>query len=290
MITNLKKKAAAVLLSVLFISTPMRAYGHVPWSQVNGRWISADGKTPIDGALEKGITITKYQNKKGAIDWRKVGKEDISFAMVLLGNYDEQDPYFDENMKGAEAAGIKAGVCFYGMARNAEEARKEAEYVLDIVKDYRVSYPISYDIESSPLLDGKYTRKQVTELVNAFCREIEEAGYRAVVFGDNEWMTEYMDVRKISYDIWYSRYGMANTFANRTIWRCTESGTVNGIQGNVCLEFSFDDYEESFLGTGWRQINGEEYYFYDYRMVKDTALYIDGIRYIFDRKGRNIIR
>ncbi len=283
---RMKNRLTLFLLTVavsLNLSTDV--YGFTPWSQVEEYWVSADGKTPIDGAVEKGVTITKYQNKAGSINWRKMKADGISFVMILLEHDDDSDQYFDENVKGATNAGLKVGVFFYSSAKSQEEAEKEARYVLNIIKDYRISYPIGYNIESSPLISGKVNKEQVTEQINTFCHEIEDAGYRTLVYGNHEWISRYMDIRKIPYDIWYSRYGMANKYANRTMWRCTDNGKVNGIQGSVCLEFSFEDYQGAFQETGWRKINGVEYYFVKHQIAKSVTLTIDGQKYYFDRRG-----
>ena len=284
------KIMALVMAAVVCIASPVTAWAFEPWTNVNGKWVGADGKTVIKEAVEKGITIGKYQNRAGIVNWKKLVLQDISFAMVRLGYYDDPDPYFDENMRGAQSVGIKTGVCFYGSASSIEAAKEEARYVLDIVKDYKVSYPIGYDIESSSLLELKLSKKQITEQVNAFCEVIEEAGYRVVVFGDYSWLTRHMDSRSIPYDIWYSRYGMSHQFQNRTLWRCTERASLDGIKGSVCLEFSFENYEDAFLGTGWRYINGNEYYFENYEMVKNTSMDIDGESYVFDADGFGILR
>lgn len=281
-----RHKVAALGLAVLFvIYCPMQVLAFEPWSKVGGYWISADGKTPIKEAVEKGITVTKYQNTAGEINWKMVVQDHISFAMVRLGYYKDPDPYFKENMRGAKSVGIATGVCFYGDAFNVDEAKKEARYVLDIVKEYEVAYPIAYDVESEELLKSGLTKAQITEQVGAFCKIIEDAGYKAVIFGSNDWLTQHMDTKKLPYDVWYSRYGLANSFENRTLWRCTDMGTVKGIEGNVCLEFSFEDYHKTYLGTGWRVINGKRYYFRNHKMVKNSTLKIDDTLYSFDGNG-----
>ncbi|MEI3188073.1 MAG: hypothetical protein V8S27_10180 [Lachnospiraceae bacterium] len=40
-----------------------------------------------------------------------------------------------------------------------------------------------------------------------------------------------------------------NQFANRTIWQPTETASVNGISGNVCVELAFKNYIGQ-VGTG----------------------------------------
>lgn len=281
------KIAALGMGTLLAILCPCRTWAFEPWSNVNGYWISADGKAVVKGALAKGVTISKYQNRAGDINWKQLAKSDVSFVMVRLGYYKDMDPYFKENMSNAESVGLDTGICFYGNATDVKGAEQEARYVLDIVKDYRVSYPIAYDVESQELLNRGATKSQITDQVQAFCKVIEDAGYKAAVLGNSEWLTQHMETKRISYDIWYSRYGMAHTFENRTLWRCTDSGSVPGITGSVCLEFAFEDYRETYPGTGWRTVNGKRYYYKDYRMVKSMTLWIEDQRYLFDEKGNS---
>ena len=145
-----REKVTALLMAALVsLGAATESFAFTPWSNINGKWISADGKTVIEDAVEKGITVSKYQNLKGKIDWKQVADDEISFAMVRLGYYEDKDPYFDQNMKDADEAGIKTGVCFYSNATTVQEVKKEAQYVLDIVKDYKVSYPISYDLDAA---------------------------------------------------------------------------------------------------------------------------------------------
>ncbi len=140
-------------------------------------------------------------------------------------------------------------------------------------------------MESEDLLEKGLTKAQITEQVGAFCKVIEDAGYKAMIFGEHEWLTQHLDMKKLDYDVWYSRYGITNNFDNRTLWRCTDQGSVKGIEGNVCLEFAFEDYEKSFPADGWRVINGKRYYFKNHWLAKDIALQIEGVVYFFDKEG-----
>ena len=281
-----RDRFAAVGMGIfLAILCPCRAWAFDPWSNLNGYWISADGRSTIEGAVKKGVTITKYQNKSGEIRWTQLAEDDISFVMVRLGYSDDMDPYFKANMEGAAKANLDIGVCFYSKAASAEEARKEAAYVLDVVKELKVSYPISFELDAQVVQEKKLARDQVTKLTGEFCDAIEEAGYKVVVFGDSEWLTQHVEMRKLPYDVWYSRYGMAHDFPNRNLWRGTDRADVKGIEGSVCLEFAFVNYKRIFPGTGWREINGKQYYFKDYKMVKDTGVRIGEEVYFFDKEG-----
>lgn len=306
--TGLKQVLAAGLCAFMTLQMPaVTAHGELPehLTVTEGQFLRANG-TAIEGALAKGITISKYQNKAGEIDWNQVAGDGVTFAMVRLGYFNDMDPYFAENMINAAAHGIRTGVFFYTQALDEETARKEAQFVLEQIKDYPVSYPVAYDVESKYLLDMGKTPEEITAQVNAFCQVIAEAGYRPVVYANHEWLTRHMDTTKIPYDIWYARYETSvNEYPNRTIWQYTQDGTVAGISGKVCIEVSFADYSQLFPGTGWRQINGNYYYYENYqkktgwiqlgedwyylkedgKMAASESCQIDGIMYYFAENG-----
>ena len=54
-----------------------------------------------------------------------------------------EDPYFRQNIKGANAAGVKVGLYFYSQAINGQEAVDEASMVIRLIQETggRVSYP-----------------------------------------------------------------------------------------------------------------------------------------------------
>lgn len=283
-------RLAAGLMAMMMASAPLSASAAEPWTMENGQYVDASG-APIVGALEKGITVTKYQNRanaaKGGIDWAKVAADGVSFAMIRIGYYKDMDPYYSMNMQGAAANGIKTGVFFYTQALDVQSAVDEANYVLKMVRDYPVSYPIAYDVESQHLLDNGLTPQQITDNINAFCRTISDAGYRPVVYANNEWLTNHMDISQIPYDIWYARYGTINNCQNRTIWQSTDQGRVDGIDGNVTIEFSFVDYSTLIPAEGWKHVDGNWYYTKNY--VKQTGwVSVDGKWYYLDSNGAMI--
>ena len=169
------------------LAFPMAAQAKA-WDFENGSYVDASG-TPIEGAVAKGITVTKYQNRanrENGIDWGKVAADGVGFAMIRIGYYKDKDPYFDRNITEAAAHGIKTGVFFYTQALDAQTAADEAEYVLQVIKDFPVSYPVAYDVESNYLLEQGLSTAQITENVNAFCKVIADAGYCPIVYANND--------------------------------------------------------------------------------------------------------
>ena len=71
------------------------------------------GYTNADGSdlkyLEKGTEVSKFQNENGPIDWDAAKKDGLDFVMIRIAYGTKEDAYFDENVKGAQKAGIKVG-------------------------------------------------------------------------------------------------------------------------------------------------------------------------------------
>lgn len=302
-----KQIMTGILAGMLALSMGMPASAKLieTLTQVDGQFVRANGSV-VEGALAKGVTLSKYQNRAGTIDWERVKADGVSFAMIRLGYHNDLDPYFDENMRNAQAHGLKTGVFFYTQALDPATAVEEANFVLEIIKDYPVSYPVAYDVESQYLLDMGKTRQEITDQVNAFCQVIAAAGYRPIVYGNNEWLTRNMDTAQIPYDIWYSRYETSvNEYPNRTLWQYTDSGLVDGIAGEVCIDIAFVDYSQIIPATGWRAIGGRWYYYQDYQkqtgwlnlgevwyylnpdgsMAAGVTQTIDGVSYTFAEDG-----
>ena len=237
------------------------------WKKVNGVYVDNNGKT-IEGALLRGISVAKWQ---GDIDWAKVAADDISFAFIKMMSYGYEggytmDPNYEKNMKGAMDNGVQAAPYVYLQTKTVEEAKAAAKYAVEKVSGYNVKYPIAVDVESKYILE--LSVQELTDMVNAFCDTIVAAGYTPIVYSDYSKFTTEMDTKQIHYDIWLARYGADGTYEGRTIWQCTDKGHVNGINGNVCLEFAYKDYAPVTKGTAvdtgeWKNESGKWYFYRD---------------------------
>ena len=82
-----------------------------------------------------GIDVSTWQGK---IDWNQVKNSDVKFA-ILRSSFGSPDPsqvdnQFENNYKGAKAAGIPVGAYHYGYAVSEAEARQEARFFLDTIQ------------------------------------------------------------------------------------------------------------------------------------------------------------
>ncbi len=198
------------------------------------------------GNSKVGIDVSKWN---GDIDWDKVKNAGVEFAIVRAGYRGSvtgslvQDPYFETNMKGAAAAGIPTGVYFFTQAVNEVEAVEEASMVLELVREHKLNYPIFIDTEGAGG-DGRADGLDVetrTLVCEAFCRTIENAGYRAGVYGSRNWYNNKLQANRLeNYCIWLAEYRSVPIYQGYyQMWQHTSKGKVDGIQGNVDMNISY---------------------------------------------------
>jgi len=283
------------------------------WTKVGGAYIDDQGNR-IDGAILRGVSVSKWQ---GDVNWGKVAADDISFALVRMGSFGYEgeytmDPYYDKNMREAKANGVHTSPYVYLQTRTVEEAKAAARYALEKAAPYDITYPLAVDVESAYIMD--LSVQELTDVVNAFCQVVEEAGYTPIIYSDYYKFRDEMDTNQFKNDLWLARYGGDHRMTNRTMWQSTDKGKVNGISGNVCLEFAFKDYaaqqttdrhdytpgtwvkigdiwyfdHETGHYTGWIKPDGNWYYLDPAKggaMVANTTMVIDGVSYTFGPSG-----
>lgn len=194
-----------------------------------------------------GIDVSKWN---GDIDWNSVKSSGASYAIIRCGYRGSTtgalitDPKFAANISGANAAGIKVGVYFFTQAVNEKEAVEEASMVLDLVKKYKVSYPIFLDVESSGGRADGIDKGTRTAVCKAFCATIQNSGYTAGVYANKTWLNSKMDAGALgSYKIWLAQYAAAPTYNGRyNLWQYSSKGSVPGIKGDVDLNLSYLGY------------------------------------------------
>ena len=196
-----------------------------------------------------GIDVSKWQKE---IDWEKVKADGIDFAIIRCGYRGSvsgclvEDPYFEQNIKGATAAGVKVGVYFFTQALNEVEAVEEASMVVSLIRDYDLDYPVFIDTESAGgngRADGldEETRTAVCE---AFCATVRNAGYQSGVYASRNWYNKHVNVEKLEkYVIWLAEYRKIPQYDRYYhMWQYTSKGKVDGIEGNVDLNISYLGY------------------------------------------------
>lgn len=196
----------------------------------------------------KGIDVSRHQ---GEIDWNLVAQDGVEFAFIRVGyrGYGTgklvEDEYFEDNIKGAATAGIKVGVYFYSQAINEEEVREEADFVLEKIAPYQIDCPVVFDVERVSDSDGRMNALTVEErtlLTQIFCQVIENAGYRPMIYHNTEMGVMMLEIENLeNYDKWFAAYSDVFYYPyDHKIWQYSQKGSVQGIQGDVDLNISFE--------------------------------------------------
>lgn len=229
----------------------------VPVCPYNENLFVLDGQTMRmyynDGAYTTalGIDVSAHQKE---IDWKKVAASGVEFVMIRLGfrGYGEEgtinlDKYFEQNLAGAKAAGLKVGVYFFSQAITVAEAEEEAVFVLENLKGAALDYPVVFDWEaittSKARTDG-LDIETLTDCAIAFCDAVSYAGYTPMIYYNLPvGYTRYDLSRLTSYDVWFAQYAEKPTmYYDYRIWQYTDSGSVPGISTKVDMNIAFIPY------------------------------------------------
>lgn len=206
-----------------------------------------------------GIDVSQFN---GNIDWNLVKRAGYDYAMIRVGirGYGaagnlKEDSNFRTNIEGAKNAGLKVGVYFLTQAITDAEAIQEADFVINLIKDYNIDYPVAIDIEAPGLekptdipRTQNLDRNTRTRLAKIFCQRIQSFGYIPIIYCNVDWATNYLNMNELSeYDTWIAHYTnniniKPNYSGKYSMWQYTSSGFVNGILGRVDLNVNYKQY------------------------------------------------
>lgn len=239
----------AILALIIAITIGVQSCGErsYDWNNLvneNGRY------SYVENGATKSLTGIDVSSHQGSINWSEVTQDDIDFAILRCARRgtSEGQIYADEtfytNADGAQQAGIPFGVYFFSQAINEDEAREEAQYVLNMIEGMQVDGPIAYDFEYLPNTTSRadgLNAEQVSANAEAFCSTIEAAGYTALIYGNQHDLERY-DLDTLRHKIWYAEYSSSqpSSDVNLVMWQYTASGSVSGISTAVDLNILLD--------------------------------------------------
>jgi len=206
--------------------------------------------------MKKGIDVSKWQRN---IDFRKVKNDGIDFVIIRIGygKYESQkDLYFEKNYEEARKAGLPVGVYHYSYATSIEDAKLEAACVLCWLNKRKLDLPVYFDIEDK--CQSKLSKKLLTDICKAFCNRIEAAGYWAGIYANKHWSNNLINGTELGkrYTYWVAQYNKRCTYNGPyDIWQYSSSGKVNGISGNVDMNYMYHDLISAVSGKQENNIN-----------------------------------
>ena len=198
--------------------------------------------------IRKGVDVAVYQ---GDIDWKALKDAGFEFAFIHIAAraYGEkgqllEDQAFEQNITGAQAAGLDVGVYFFSQAVSEEEALEEAQMTIRMLKGHELQLPVVFDpetIRDDEARTDDVSGKQFTDNAVAFCEQIKSAGYEPMIYSNMVWEDQFFEMERLqNYPFWYADYEKApQTPYDFRFWQYTEKGEAAGVNGTVDLDVEF---------------------------------------------------
>jgi len=188
----------------------------------------------------KCIDVSEWQ---GNIDFDKVKKSGITSVILRAGfgrESSQRDSEFEKNYRNAKSAGLKAGVYWYSYAVDVNDAKKEAQACLEVIKGKEFELPVFYDMEDSS--QTGFGKSLLTDMAESFCNTVKNAGFSVGVYANLNWFENHLDYSalKKKYFIWLAQYH-TEAQLNCDIWQYSSSGKVSGIEGNVDMNVIYNE-------------------------------------------------
>jgi len=226
-----------------------------------------------------GIDVSSYQKE---IDWKRI-KDKIGFALIRAGygkSVSQCDDFFERNYSECLKYDIPCGAYWYSYALNTDDAIREAEAFLEVIKGKKFKYPVYFDIEDSSQSD--LGMGNVTRIAEAFCKKIENNGFWVGIYSYKSFLENNIspDARN-RFAVWLAHTGVEKTNYSGQfgIWQFSHTGTLDGISGNVDCNYCYINYPELMVQSGLNNINKTPEKNKSYTVEKNDTLWDIAVKF-----------
>lgn len=190
-----------------------------------------------------GIDVSAWQ---GEIDFEKIKNAGVEFIIARVGGTRGTngeyflDKQFQRNVEEANHYGIDVGLYFYSYSDSIEGAKQDAKWVLEQIKDYRITLPIAFDWEEwSYFNDYSMSFFGLTSMAEAFLNTIKQNGYQGMLYSSKLYLEKVW--LETDYDIWLAHYTKKTDYEGKyKFWQLCSDGQVDGIDGYVDINVMYE--------------------------------------------------
>lgn len=191
-----------------------------------------------------GLDISKWQ---GDVDFNALKEAGVEFVIIRVGTSSGingenlVDSKFEQNIKGANTAGIPVGVYFYSYANSEDRAISDALWVVEQIKDYKVDLPIAFDWENwSFYNEFKLSFFGLSSMADSFVKTVRDAGYEGMLYSSKNYLEDIWF--KGDYPVWLAHYTTKTNYeGDYEFWQLCNNGRVAGINGDVDINIRYLD-------------------------------------------------
>ena len=204
--------------------------------------LKSSSQAPEGEDFSLGIDVSKWQ---GEIDWEKVKNAGAEFVIIRMGyqtDYDGEnviDPYFVANIEGAKRVGLPVGIYYYSYAKNIKQAKEQAEWVKEQIKQYEIELPIAFDWESwNSFNKAGMSFYTINKAANVFLDTLVENGYKGLLYSSKNYLEKIWNPTK--HDTWLAHYTSQTNYQGKySIWQMCDTGRIDGINTNVDVDIMY---------------------------------------------------
>ena len=190
-----------------------------------------------------GVDVSKWQS---GFDFNKALQEGVEFV-ILRGAYAmSQDKCFEDFYKQCKLLNIPVGVYHYTMAETVDEARDEANFMLNILKGKQFEYPIWLDVEDK--VQKTLGKDLLTQIITTYLDILEGAGYYVGIYSTYLYLRDYAHIDMLDkYDKWIAQWSTKCTCKKPYgMWQFggeTNKIRTNKVAGVTCDQnYAYKDY------------------------------------------------
>lgn len=213
------------------------------------------------------LTIADISKWNISINWQKTAKSvDGIIARIGYRGSVYRDSLVEDNMfashfSGATSNSLPFGCYFFSTALSEKEAEEEALWVIKTLKSYncKPDLPVYIDMEDSTV-QNTLNNKQRTAIAKTFCETLYKNGYYPGLYANKYWLTSLINTSELkNCTIWVAQYASQCSYSGEyDMWQYTETGTVDGIPGNVDVNRCYRDFSSFIKKYGFNGYTGTE--------------------------------
>lgn len=182
-----------------------------------------------------GLDVSHWQ---GNINFQKVKDAGVEFVYIRIGRGNGigkefvMDSKFKQNIEGFNSVGIPVGLYFYTYAASKQDAIKEAKWIVENIKDYKVDLEIAFDWENwSFYRDFNLSFYELTEVAKAFNKELTKHNYQGMLYSSKNYLENMWF--EVDFPVWLAHYTKQTSYQGKyKVWQICDNGVVDGIPDN----------------------------------------------------------
>ena len=181
----------------------------------------------------KGIDIYEGDNIQ---DWNAIKNAGIE---VVIQKATQGTTHIDKLLQyrypKMKEAGVKVG--FYHFANNTGDPEAQAEYFLNTITGLQSDTVLWLDIEA----EENWNKQDAINFANQFIDYIQKQGHKIGVYSGESFYKDYLEGNILEVPLWIASYGKQPSLYPNCSWQYSENGQLNGIEGNVDLDYFQDN-------------------------------------------------